>query len=326
MSRGFAAVLPFLLVAVAAAEDTKAAETKPASNKPSTLAPVVKYLDMWQHLHSKDIGAPKIVFLPSDEEAAEAPSWYTSAAMRFKEGRVKKVAFLAVKAGKDAKTAALRFGLSELPSGGAIFACVLDKEGGGHAKRFDSNLDGSAGASERVRALKAFVDGILEGVPEEERLAMPAFPEPTRPRKQAAVSLEEFTHETLSLRCYGVQAKPLCVFEVADAAAGSGCSASVGALAKRHVNDPISFGCVGGKQQIDFLHAFGLAGSSAMPALIAVKAGKRPRYAKLEAPLEAESMHGFIDTILGGGASFSRLSELPELEAPYLLEGDKDEV
>ena len=60
------------------------------------------------------------------------------------------------------------------------------------------------------------------------------------------------------------------------------------------------------------------------PALIAVKAGKRPRFARLDGALEPDAMHGFVDTILGGGASFKRLEELPDLEAPYLLE--KDEV
>jgi len=319
-------VVVMLLVGAVLAQDdndVKAAAAKEAPKKPSTLAPLVPYLKVWEHIHSKDQGAPKMLLLLDDEDAAEAPSWFSTVAMKYKEGRKKSVAFVAVKGGKDAKNAATRFGLLEVPAGGALFACVPSADGSGYSQMFDGSLE-SGGAGSRARAVKAFVDGVLEGVPEEERAALPAFPEPTRPRKAAAVTLDEFTHETLPLRCYGVQAKPLCVFALLPAFAGEGCPASVTALAKRFANDPISFGCVGAAKQDAFLAAYGLD-AAALPAMVAVKAGKRPRFAKLEGnALEEAPMAGFVDNLLGGGATFKRLDELPDLEAPYLL--DKDEV
>jgi len=324
-----------LLLASAWATDNKESSAKvdkessakvdASTKRPSTLAPLIKYLDVWNHVHGKDTGIPKMLLLLDEEGAVEAPSWFSTAAMKYKEGRKKTVSFIAVKGGKDARNAATRFGLKEIPEGGALFACVPGRDGaGGFAKQLEEPLDAS-GAGARTRAVKAFVDGILAGVPEEERSTLPAFPEPTRPRKAAAVSLEEFTHETLPLRCYGVQAKPLCVFAVQALLAGEGCPASVGALAKRHANDPVSFGCVGGAKQGTFLSAYGLT-EQQLPALVAVKAGKRPRFAKLSADvsLQAEPMNAFVDALLGGSASFKRLEELPDLEAPYLL--DKDEV
>jgi len=176
-----------------------------------------------------------------------------------------------------------------------------------------------------VRALKAFVDSVLSGdVEEGQRLPLPAFPEPTRPRKAAAVSLEEYTHATLPLKCYATGA-PLCVFALLPFKAGGGCPPPVALLARRHANDPVSFGCVGARMQDAFLEAFGLD-ESALPTLVALKAaGKRPRFARHDGPLEAGAMGAFVDTILGGGASFQRLrlgsgGELPELEPPYLLD------
>eukprot|EP00322_Chrysochromulina_rotalis_P028448 CAMPEP_0115866902 /NCGR_PEP_ID=MMETSP0287-20121206/20490_1 /TAXON_ID=412157 /ORGANISM="Chrysochromulina rotalis, Strain UIO044" /LENGTH=317 /DNA_ID=CAMNT_0003321487 /DNA_START=16 /DNA_END=969 /DNA_ORIENTATION=+ len=312
----------FLIVALSAhAEDAKPAEAKPAEpRKESKLAPVVKYLDVWLHLHSKDAGKPKVILLL--DAGDEAPSWYSTAAMHYKTGREKKVGFMAIKAGKDAQTTASRFGVAEIPEGGVLFGCTIDGAGGGHFKRYTEPLaEGGAGA--RSRGVRAFVDGLLSGIPEDERSPLPAFPEPTRPRKAAPVSLEEFTHESLPLRCYGVQAKPLCVLAVMPTFAGEGCPAEVAALAKRHANDPVGFGCVGARKQDTFLAAYGIDAAE-LPVMIAVKAGKRPRFAKLNDNLDSQAMNLFVDTILGGGASFKRIEELPELEAPYLL--DKDEV
>ena len=59
--------------------------------------------------------------------------------------------------------------------------------------------------------------------------------------------------------------------------------------------------------------------------LVAVKVGKRNRFAKLEGELELASMGGFVDRILGGDMTFAALKPLPELEPPYLQGGD-DEV
>ena len=302
----------------AAADEQKTAPDKP--KRPSTLAPVIPYLDIWQHVHSKDTGVPKLLLLLDDAEGDEAPSWYSTAAMHYKDGRSKKAAFIVVKAGKDARMAATRFGLSQIPEGGALFACVPSADGDGYSKQYEGPLS-SGGGGERTRAMRAFVDGLLAGIPSEEQKPLPTFPEPTRPRKAAPISLEEFTHESLPVRCYGVQAKPLCVLALLDASTASAGPPELSTLAKRHANDPVSFGWVGAKGDTDFLAAYGV---EALPVMLAVKAGKRPRFAKLDGPLTLESMGGFMDTILGGGANFKRISELPDLEPPYLRQ--KEEV
>jgi len=299
---------------------------KKEPKRPSTLAPVVKYLDMWAALHSKDVGIPKVLLLLDGEadDAPTTPDWFSSAAMHFKKERKKSASFLVVPSGQDAQRAALRFGLAVLPAGGALFACTIGNDGA-YAQQYGGTLSGMGGG-EMTRAVRAFVQGVVsDGLSADERMSLPTFPEPKRPRKKADVSLEEFTHETLSLRCYGVQAKPLCVLAVVASAAGQGCPSAVAELAKRHANDPVSFGCVGAAKQTSFLAGYGLEGPSALPALLAIKGGKRPRFAKHEGGFEVGPMGEFVDSILGGGAAFRKLAEMPELDAPYLLDDDDGE-
>ena len=94
-------------------EEAAAGEQKAASSKrPSSFAPVVGYRDIYWELHLKEGGIPKVLMLlggDSDTGGGEAPSWYSSAAMRFKQGRTKAAAFFAVAAGRDvARTAPSR--------------------------------------------------------------------------------------------------------------------------------------------------------------------------------------------------------------------------
>ena len=56
---------------------------------------------------------------------------------------------------------------------------------------------------------------------------------------------------------------------------------------------------------------------------MAVKAGKRMRFALLDGEPTVEAAGAFVDRILGGDMQFSKLSSPPELEPHYLL--DKDE-
>ena len=85
----------------------------------------------------------------------------------------------------------------------------------------------------------------------------------------------------------------------------------------------VGFGCVGAAKQTDFLAALSL-GADELPALVAVKGGKRPRVARMAAAVAEElaPLAAFVDGLIGGGTSFKRLSELPALEPPYLLDGD----
>jgi len=168
-SSGFMCLRHLLLslsLAAAAASEEKAAagEKKAATKRPSSLAPVVGYRDIYSQLHLNDDGIPKVLMLlggDSDTGSGEAPSWYSSAAMRFKQGRTKTAAFFAVAAGRDAARAAARFGIEEVPPGGAIFVCASGK-----ARRF--HFSPEAGAGERSRALRSTVEAAVSGEAEEQ--------------------------------------------------------------------------------------------------------------------------------------------------------------
>ena len=157
-------LLSLSLAAAAASEEKAAAGEKAASKRPSLLAPVVGYRDIYSQLHLKEEGIPKVLMLlggDSDTGGGEAPSWYSSAAMRFKQGRTKTAAFFAVAAGRDAARAASRFGIEEVPPGGAIFVCASGK-----ARRFHFSPEGGAG--ERSRALRSTVEAAVSGDAEEQ--------------------------------------------------------------------------------------------------------------------------------------------------------------
>lgn len=279
------------------------------------------------HAHNK---LPKVLLLPAadgEDEEAEAPSWFTSAAMAFKDGRTKTVSFAYVPP-KDVSKVALRFGggITEYP---ALVGVSIED---GKAWLFSGGALGKGTAA--LKAAKEFATELKGGqLSDDSSMGLPAFPEPTRPRKQATASLEEFTHETLPLACYGKGAagRPLCVLAVMDQKQGGGCADSMAELARMYRNDKtVAFGCVGAALQADFLSGLGLA-STDLPALLAIKgAGKRPRAARMSGtPDDVTAMAAFVDGVLGGSATFKKLSDgLPELEPPYLLNAEepKDEV
>merc|ERR1711924_407168 len=84
----------------------------------------------------------------------------------------------------------------------------------------------------------------------------------------------------------------------------------------------MGFAWLKAQKQPDFVQGFGVE-MGQLPMLVAVKVGKRNRFAKLEGALELASMGGFLDRILGGDMTFAALKPLPELEPPY-LQGDDD--
>ena len=316
-----------------AAEDTDAKGATPAPSKadpPSKLAPPVGYLEIWAFLHGKDPTLPKVLYVPKvpedgEEASAAPPSWLTSVAMAYKDGR-KYTAKFAVVTPTDAVKVAKRFGLD----GDQLPLLVALAPGGAVAHRLP-NSELRLGGGTTVRAVKTLVASMIADELSDEAeggIAMPSFPEPTRPRKQASASLEEFTHESLPLNCYAGE-RPLCVLAVIDQPSGQGCPDAMAELSKRFRNDKtIAFGCVGAARQDAFLSGMALAKAD-LPALVAVKGGKRPRAARMAGTIadDVTPLAAFVDALLGGGATFSRLADgLPELEAPYLLDSDKDEM
>jgi len=205
---------------------------------------------------------------------------------------------------------AARFGVREIGLGGVVVGVAVDGKGGGTFAVYEGTL--RAGGGHAVREVKTFAQALLDSGASD---PLPTFPPPDVPRKQAATKLLELTHENLH-QCFGDNA-PLCVIALLPDGATE-CPSAVAELARRHRNDPVQFGWVKAAPQADFLAAFGVSAEH-LPQLLAVRPGKRSRYALAEGELQGSAMGAFVDRILGGDMSFTRLRELPDLEPAYLL-------
>lgn len=79
-----------------------------------------------------------------------------------------------------------------------------------------------------------------------------------------------------------------------------------------------------------FLKGFGLDASKNagddFPALLAIKTGKRNRFAvkNLDKALSENTASQFVDQILAGDVVFAPLKKVPEFEPEYLRFGDED--
>ena len=141
---------------------------------------------------------PKVLFLPNsgddgtaEGEAAlnEPPSWLTSAATAFKDGRVKGERRHSARRRRQSLLAAFLSMMSSSPLWASHAARC-----GGEAK--------TGAAAAPPSAAKEFIKELVEGtLSEGDGVALPSFPEPTRPRKKADAVLEEFTFESLPLNC-----------------------------------------------------------------------------------------------------------------------------
>lgn len=317
MPQALRSLILFALLASAFCEGEDA--TPKEKPKPSTLAPAVKYTGLHAFLHAYN-PLPKVLLLLPPSEEPHPPGWFTSSAVAFKKGRDKTASF-ATLSGTEASKVAARLGMETLTVP-KVVGITVGEGGDGTFSVHVGALD--EGAGKAVRDVKAFVTQLVAG--DLEGAALPAFPPPDVPRKQASVSLEELTHENLPTVCFGEAAKkPICVIALLGAGTDQ-CPDAVAELARRHRNDGVQFVWLRAARQVDFLAAFGVAPSD-LPRLIAVRTGKRSRFALLDGALELAAMGSFVDRILGGDMSFKRVAELPELEPPYLLEQeDKDEM
>eukprot|EP00965_Chrysotila_dentata_P014429 478261-Pleurochrysis_carterae.AAC.1 len=167
------------------------------------LAQNVTYLQMHSFLHSYD-KLPKVILLREPDDNSEAPSWFTSAAVRFKQGKTKTASF-AVVIGADSKVQT-RFGITEMSLGGKLVVCLVDGNSGGTFHLFPGTL--REGGGNLVREVSKFVTSLIEG--REAGSPLPAFPPPDVPRKKASASLSELTHENINSQCYGGKAS-ICI-------------------------------------------------------------------------------------------------------------------
>lgn len=249
----------------------------------------------------------------------EGPSWFTSVALRFKDGHKKSASF-AYMAGDDAKKAAVRFGLQELPPSGIVIGCAVDGKGSGSFAVFDrlSEERMRQAVSDMRQFVQSLVDGKLEG-----RL-LPDFPVVDVPPR--GVSLVELTEESMHTNCFG-GAKSLCVIALLPFGSAS-CPAAFRTLAAAHKKDAVQFAWLQTALQTEFLAEFGVE-SAQLPLLLAVRTGRRKGFtlSESERGLSSDAMAAFMEKILSGSATFKKLSELPKLAKPEFVEAeDKTEL
>ena len=145
--------------------------------------------------------------------AKTAPAWLTSLAIKYKEGKVKRVVFGHART-DDEPAIAARFGITSFPA----LVAVVPSGSGGHAVRFAKPIPASAAAA--LCELREFVDAVLAGDDAaEQRLPAPAFPAPDVPRKQADVAYAPLTEDNLRTACLGGK-KSMCVLALVAAPGG----------------------------------------------------------------------------------------------------------
>ena len=282
------------------------------------LAPRLAYADVYNLLHL-DATTPRAILVTRGDE--RVPSWFTSVAVKYKEGKKRHVTFHHARVESDpgvARNFKLRDG--DLPA--IVFARADGKEGGHYASLVASALGEKAG--ERIKTTKAFVDAWRANAADAPGASpMPSFPQPRKPRKVADARLAPLSEDNVDVACFGAY-KGTCVIAVVDAPAGDEFAehAALVELSKKYRNDPFSFVWIDAAAQRSFARAFGLRKGD-VPALVAVKTGKRNRFAARVGAVDVAGASAFLDKILGGDQQFKPIATLPEYEPEY-LRGDAD--
>jgi len=279
------------------------------------LAKRLAYGDVYNFMHFDK--TPKVILLTKGEKSV--PSWFTTIAVKYKEGKKRSIIFAYAKH-EDDPGVARNFKVTEFPA--MVYVQSEKTDGGHHAVTKAGELGEKA--SSNIKAGKSFVDKCKAGIAAEEKLAIPSFPPPKRPRKVADTKYAALSEDNINTDCFG--GKGTCVIAVVDAPAGDEFkeNAMMVELSKKYRNDPFNFVYVDANSQGDFIEAFGLAKGDA-PRLVAVKSGKRNRFAVYEGAFEAKKAAEFLDRVLGGDMQFKNIAKLPDFEPEYLRNQKTDD-
>jgi len=278
----------------------------------SKLALRLEYTKTWTFLHQTETKIPKVILLSKGEKSA--PSWFTSVAVKYKDGKKRSVSF-AYARNEEESGVARNFKVTEFPS--MVFVVPPKGKEKGYHKVIKAGELGEK-ASANIKAAKAFVDACVAGINEDDRLPLPSFPEPKKPRKVADTKYAALSEDNINTDCFG-GSKGMCVIAVVNAPAGDEFKENdqVVEMSKKYRNDPFYFMWVDANTQGEFISSFGLTKEDA-PKLVAVKTGKRNRYAVFDGDFDLKPVSGFLDRILGGDMQFKNLPKLPEFEPEYL--------
>ena len=262
----------------------------------------ITYLGMHSFVQTSGMPVALLLVAPPDggKAKATAPSWLSSLAVKYKEGKVKHVTFgysFEPKIGT-------RLGLKDFPA----LVVALPGETPTFA-RFTGDL-AKASSAAAVKAAKAFVDEVIAGTAAVAPL--PSFPPPDVPRKQASVTYAQLSDDNLDEACFA-SAKGACVLALVGDEHQDGLPA-LEAASKAFRNDPLAFAWLHAHSHPEFAGALGVKASE-LPAVRVVKTGKRPRVAALEGDSASfDALRTFLDRVLGGDVTFQPLAKLPELE------------
>lgn len=279
----------------------------------------VPYLEAHRFLFGGPAGTPSVLYLADAagaKAAKAAPPWLSSLAVKFKDGKTKRVSL-----GYATDPAvASRFGVDKLP---ALVAVVPPRPGAdASATHYVVRLPSlPLSAAAALKDVKTWLDTVLaDEVPAADRLPPPAFPAARVPRKQADVSFAPLTEDNLATACFvpassskkgGARA---CVIALVGAGGADSPPVVVAeALAKKYRNDPLSFVWLDATEQPAFAAALGAPPGHALPTLRVVKPGSRPRVASFDGEFGLSPLSEFVDKVLGGDAHFAPLPALPEL-------------
>jgi protein disulfide-isomerase-like protein len=286
------------------------------------LAVPLTYLTTFAFLHQT--GTPVCLYLsgepsPAVKPGAAAPSWLSSLAVKFKSGKKKSVNFAFADSRLEPAIAA-RFDIKSFPAFLVALPASTGDDGAAEASYVLYTPPGGApfptSSSAAVKALKAFVEDVVAGKHSAEQKPLPAFPQPDVPRKQAAVSLAQLSEDSLYDSCYSAKGKSVCVVFLLHAPGGElqpATAALLEAVAKKYRNDPLALVWLHAASQPEFAEALGVADLSALPQVLALKPGKRPRVARGGEAAGEAAVCGFLDKVLGGDVQVTSLKVLPEL-------------
>eukprot|EP00238_Polyblepharides_amylifera_P002545 CAMPEP_0196573778 /NCGR_PEP_ID=MMETSP1081-20130531/3620_1 /TAXON_ID=36882 /ORGANISM="Pyramimonas amylifera, Strain CCMP720" /LENGTH=428 /DNA_ID=CAMNT_0041891605 /DNA_START=21 /DNA_END=1307 /DNA_ORIENTATION=+ len=288
------------------------------SNPSSRLVYPLRYQDAYSFLYLLEkLDIPKVILFTQEKRA---PKWYESLAVKYKQGKVKTVTFS--HAGPDEEGSSLlakRLGVAEA---GSLVVCATTEEGVGYFATLKQLQDkGSA----NLKAAQKLVDSMVDdSVKEDQTAPLPPFPPPDKPRKLADTVFFELNEDTFDPRCFASSKKSICLFAAVKSAGDEFPEKStLVELSKKYRNDPVAVGWLPGSQQTEFLAGFGVQWED-HPVVIAVKTGKRKRFAVMEGEVSLVKLSDFVDRILGGDLQFSPLKSVPEL-VPSYLQNIKDE-
>ena len=311
------------------------------------LAPRLAYENAHGFLHGGDAkNAPRAILLTKGEPpgSRDGPhGWLSSAAVKFKRGKSARAVFAYARVEDDKGGVARNFGIKTFP---ALVCALSDGDDSGTFATIHSGDLGER-AGDKIRNAKAFVEKCItsRGRDDDEIgnwKPLPSFPPPRRPRKTNDAKYAELTAENARDVCLEGFAGT-CVLLALRAPSGEGSlpeHETLAALSRKYRNDPLSFVWLDvsatSSAARDFARGFGLgdffdvSATSGAVAALAVKTGKRNRFAHRAFPSETGGFTtntgvGFVDDILSGDVQFKPLGSVPEFEPEY-LRGDASGV